>query len=190
MRRRELATVSARICATCGAAHFRDDVNGCHACGTPLAGAQVINRLYRIENVDTWPTVRITANDEERQRQAFELQTVFQWAVRNGRADTRAVHAADAAGDILTLRYGPGATITRINKGLRRRRDRSVFGYHINPRTGYWAKGEDDEPEQPDPDTTPPQRIVPYVQDQKNALQLMPARTRSNCARWPRSNTR
>jgi hypothetical protein len=171
----ELATVSARICASCGAAHFRDDVNGCHACGTPLAGAQVINRLYRIENVDTWPTVRITANDEDRQRQAFELQTVFQWAVRKGRTDTRAVHAADAAGDILTLRYGPGATITRINKGLRRRKDRGVFGYHINPRTGHWAKGEDDEPENPDPDSTPPQRIVPYVQDQKNALHLMPA---------------
>lgn len=171
----ELATVSARICAWCGAAHFRDDLNSCHACGTPLNGAQIINRLYRIENVDTWPTVRITANDEERQRQAFELQTVFQWAVRNGRPDTRAVHAADPEGDILTLRYGPGATITRINKGLRRRRDRNVFGYHINPRTGYWAKGEDDEPEQPDPDSTPPQRIVPYVQDQKNALHIMPA---------------
>src|SRR5690606_12670042 len=171
----ELPTGSGRTCAWCGAAHFRDDLNSCHACGTPLNGAQIINRLYRIENVDTWPTVRITANDEERQRQAFELQTVFQWAVRNGRPDTRAVHAADPEGDILTLRYGPGATITRINKGLRRRRDRNVFGYHINPRTGYWAKGEDDEPEQPDPDSTPPQRIVPYVQDQKNALHIMPA---------------
>jgi hypothetical protein len=95
--------------------------------------------------------------------------------VRKGRIDTRAVQATDTAGDILTLRYGPGATITRINKGLRRRKDRGVFGYHINPRTGYWAKGEDDEPENPDPDSTPPQRIVPYVQDQKNALHLMPA---------------
>src|SRR5690606_5644238 len=44
----ELATVSARICAWCGAAHFRDDLNSCHACGTPLNGAQIINRLYRI----------------------------------------------------------------------------------------------------------------------------------------------
>jgi hypothetical protein len=171
----QLATVSARTCASCGAGHFRDDVNGCHACGTTLAGAQVINHLYRIENVDTWPTVRITANDEDRQRQAFELQTVFEWATRSGRRDTRAVHAADTEGDVLTLRYGPGATITRINKGLRRRKDRNVFGYHINPRTGYWAKGEDDGPEQPDPDQTPPRRIVPYVQHQKNALHLMPA---------------
>lgn len=171
-----LATLSARICATCGAAHFRDDRNGCHACGASLADAQVINQLYRIENVDTQPTLRITANDEERQRQAFELQTVFQWAVRAGRADTQAVRASDAEGEILTLRYGPGATITRINKGLRRRRERSVYGFHINPRTGFWAKEEEDDPEgQADPDRTPPQRIVPYVQDQKNALHLMPA---------------
>jgi hypothetical protein len=169
-----LATVSAHVCRACGAAHFRDDRNSCHACGSPLAGSQVINNLYRIENVDTQPTLRITANDEERQRQAFELQTVFQWAVRAGRSDTQSVRAVDSDGDILTLRYGAGATITRINKGLRRRKERSVHGFFVNPRTGFWAKEEDDDA-QPDPDRTPPQRIVPYVQDQKNALHLMPA---------------
>jgi Lhr-like helicase len=172
----KLATVSARVCKTCGGAHFRDDINGCHACGAPLGDAQIINNLYRIENVDTQPTLRITANDEERQRQAFELQTVFQWAIRAGRPDTQAVVAGDAAGDILTLRYGPSATITRINKGQRRRKEKSLYGFHINPRTGFWAKSEDDDAEaQADPDKTPPQRIVPYVQDQKNALHLMPA---------------
>lgn len=166
-----LPTQAARVCTRCGAAHFRDDVNACHACGEPLAGAQVINHLYRVENVDTAPTLRITANDEERQRQAFELQTVYQWAVRNGKPDTRAVRAEDADGEILVLRYGPGATITRINKGARRRKDKTVLGFFINPRTGFWAKEEDEEA-QPDPDRTPPQRVVPFVQDQKNALHL------------------
>ena len=171
-----LSTVSARVCKSCGAAHFKDDLNGCHACGAPLGDAQIVNNLYRIENVDTQPTLRITANDEERQRQAFELQTVFQWAVRAGRPDTQAVKATDEQGDILTLRYGPSTTITRINKGQRRRKEKSLYGFHINPRTGFWAKSEDDDAEaQPDPDKTPPQRIVPYVQDQKNALHLMPA---------------
>src|SRR5690606_1723242 len=97
-----LSTVAARVCKACGAAHFRDDRNGCHACGASLGTAQVINDLYRIENVDTYPTLRITANDEERQRQAFELQTVFHWAVRAGRPDTRGVRAEDGEGDILT----------------------------------------------------------------------------------------
>lgn len=171
-----LATVAARVCVTCGAAHFGDDRNGCHACGSSLADAQVVNNLYRIENVDTQPTLRITANDEERQRQAFELQTVFRWAARGGRFDTQSVRASDAEGDILTLRYGPGATITRVNKGMRRRKDKGVFGFHINPRTGFWAKEDDDEADgPPDPDKTPSQRIVPFVEDQKNALHLLPA---------------
>jgi hypothetical protein len=64
----KLATISAKVCTACGAAHFRDDRNACHACGTNLGDAQVVNNLYRVENVDTQPTVRITANDEERQR--------------------------------------------------------------------------------------------------------------------------
>lgn len=170
----QLTTTAARVCARCGAAHFSDDVNGCHACGSALAGAQVINNLYRIENVDTHPTVRITANDEERQRQGFELQTVFEWAIRAGRPDTRAVRAEDGEGEIVVLRYGPGATITRINKGLRRRKDKNVFGFYINPRTGKWV-GEESEDAEPDPDRTPAQRIVPYVQDQKNALHLLTA---------------
>jgi hypothetical protein len=172
-----LATLSAKLCTVCGAAEFRDDRNACHACGAPITSEGAINHLYRIENVDTQPTLRITANDEERQRQAFELQTVFQWAVRDGRVDARGVRARDGEGDILTLRYGPGATITRINKGLRRRRERGQHGFLINPRTGRWERVDDAGAQQPDPDRTPPQRIVPFVQDQKNALHAMPAAT-------------
>ena len=174
-----LPTQAARVCTICGAAHFSNSVNKCHACGETLVSAQVLNNLYRIENVDTAPTLRITANDEERQRQAFELQTVFQWAIRNGRADTLGVRAADDGGDILTLRYGPGATISRVNKGLRRRKDQTVNGFMINPRTGQWAKADEDSGDSAEDaanaDRTPPQRIVPFVQDQKNALHLMPA---------------
>lgn len=171
-----LTTRSARVCRTCGAAEFSEGRNFCHACGSALGDAQVIGNLYRIENVDTQPALRITANDEERQRQAFELQTVFEWARRGNRVDTRAVQALDdGATEILTLRYGPGATITRINKGMRRRSNKGVLGFNIDPRNGTWARQEDDDTQQaPDPSRTPPQRIVPYVQDQKNALHLMP----------------
>lgn len=169
-----LMTQSARICQGCGAAHFESHSNDCHACGTSLADAQKINGLYRIENVDTEPTERITANDEDRQRLAFELQTVFQWNHRNNLQDARTVLAEDVDGEILMLRFGPGATITRINKGLRRRREKTVLGFNINPRTGWWAKEQDDEGNGEDADKLPSQRIVPYVQDNKNALLLQP----------------
>lgn len=169
-----LATLSARVCRACGAVDFADDRNNCLGCAESLADAEIINGLFRIENVDTQPAVRITANDEDRQRQAFDLQTVFQWAIRNGRVDTQAIKAEDGDGEIVTLRYGAGTTITRVNKGLRRRRHRQVYGFMINPRTGYWAREEEDDGPV-DPDSTPPQRIVPFVQDQKNALHVMPA---------------
>ncbi|TAL72324.1 MAG: DEAD/DEAH box helicase [Rhodanobacter sp.] len=171
-----LAVQGVRICQGCGAAHFEASWNDCHACGRSLADAELVNGLYRIENVDTEPTVRITANDEDRQRQAFELQTTFQWGTRDGHVDARTVQAGDAQGDILQLRYGPGATITRINKGLRRRRNLKQFGFLINPRTGWWAKETaDDDAGSDDGDQTTPQRIVPYVMDHKNALLLQPA---------------
>lgn len=170
-----LATLAARVCQHCGAAHFESHLNSCHSCGVSLADAGQINGLYRIENVDTEPAERITANDEERQRQAFELQTVFQWSTRHGPVDVATVSASDGDGDILTLRYGAGATITRINKGLRRRKNPGQFGFFINSRTGWWMKEEADDGEsEASPDRVPPQRIVPFVQDSKNALLLQP----------------
>jgi hypothetical protein len=170
-----LATQGIRVCTHCGAAHFTSHWNDCHSCAMPLADADQINGLYKIENVDTEPTERITANDEERQRQAFELQTVFEWGIRNRVVDVRTVRAGDADGEIVTLRYGPSATITRINKGMRRRKIPSQFGFFINPRTGWWVKEEaDDNGSDTDTDRLPPQRIVPFVQDHKNALLLQP----------------
>ena len=173
-----LPTLAARLCAACGAAHFDLQDERCHACQADLGSAEWVRELYRVDAVDTEPAERITANDEERQRQAFELQTTFQWARRNSQIDARLLVARDSEGDIVHLRYSAGATITRINKGLRRRKDKGVFGFNLNPKTGYWQKNETEEPNgaaEPDPDKQPPQRVVPYVEDQKNALLLQPA---------------
>lgn len=168
-----LPTRSVRICSHCGGGHFNSQVSICHACGASLGSADIVNRIYRIENVATQPTERITANDEERQRQGFELQTTFEWAVREGKPDVRSGLASDDEGCIAQLHYGPGATITRLNKGLRRRRNKTEFGFRIDPVSGYWAKNDDEEGEQ-DPNSSPRQWIVPCVQDRKNALLFMP----------------
>jgi len=170
----QLPTYSARICKACGAGHPGDQTSLCHACGTSLGDAEIIKAIYRIENVGTQPAERITSNDEERQRQGFELQTTFEWAIRDHERDVRTGVATDADGDIAELTYGPGATITRLNKGLRRRADRTQLGFRINPVSGYWANNEDDDEEREDPTIAEPQRIVPSVQDRKNALLVLP----------------
>ena len=58
--------------------------------------------------------------------------------------DVRRGAAVDADGEIVRLAYGPGATITRLNKGLRRRANRTQLGFKIDPVSGYWAKNEDE----------------------------------------------
>jgi hypothetical protein len=172
-----LPTKTVRICKACGAGHWTDEASMCHACGASLGDAEIVNHTYRIENVSTQPAERITANDEERQRQGFELQTTFEWATRDHALDVRKGVALDADGEIARLAYGPGATITRLNKGLRRRKDRTKLGFMMDPVSGYWAKNEDEDDDGSDPTASPRQWIVPSVQDRKNALLLQPADT-------------
>ena len=166
----QLPTKRVRICRSCGGGHFTDAVSNCHACNSPLGDAEIVNHVFRIENVATQAAERITANEEERQRQGFDLQTTFEWAVRDQTIDVRRGSAADAAGPILELHYGPGATITRLNKGLRRRANKKQLGFKIDPVSGYWAKNDDEGEEALDPTAAARQWIVPSVQDRKNAL--------------------
>jgi Lhr-like helicase len=171
-----LPTKTVRICNACGAGHWNDEASMCHACSASLGDAEIVNHTYRIENVSTQPAERITANDEERQRQGFELQTTFEWATRDHALDVRKGVALDAEGEIARLAYGPGATITRLNKGLRRRKDRTQLGFMMDPVSGYWAKNNEDEGDDgSDPTASPRQWIVPSVQDRKNALLLQPS---------------
>jgi Lhr-like helicase len=167
----KLPTVSIWVCRACGGGHQGEKPEACHACGAALGQALLIRNVYRIDNVDTWPAERITANDEDRQRQGFELQTTFTWATRDGRHDITTAEVTDAEGTICRLSFGAGATLRRLNLGLRRRRDKQGTGFLINPRTGWWAKAPDEDGPAP-PDRIPPQTIVPAVEDRKHALLL------------------
>nr|WP_312351918.1 DEAD/DEAH box helicase [Brucella intermedia] len=166
----ELATKDIFICSNCGACHD-GEVERCHACNSPMAGEVPVQRTLRIDNVEAAPAERITANDEERVRQGFDIQTVFSWPKRDGR--TQVIEADFRCEDvsILNLQYANSAEISRINKGLKRRANQTVFGFHIDPRSGYWAKSDDEDPDiDVPPDVVRPVRIVPIVRDRKNAL--------------------
>jgi len=169
-----LATETLFVCAECGAAHAREQER-CHACKASLGLVDPIRNILRIDNVETLPAERITANDEERQRRGFEIQTVFSWPRRNDGYDLESAVAFDQDGPILYLDYASGAVISRVNKGLRRRREKSIFGFEIDPATGRWAATKDDDDETETPDRAPNQRVVPIVQDNKNAGLLRPA---------------
>lgn len=166
----ELATKDIYICSNCGACH-EGEVERCHACASLMAGEVPVKRTLRIDNVEAAPTERITANDEERVRQGFDIQTVFSWPTKDGRLQITEAEFRCEDVPLLTLQYANSAEISRINKGLKRRANKTVLGFNIDPRTGRWEKSTDEEPG-PDapPDVVLPVRIVPIVRDRKNAL--------------------
>ncbi|EWY37264.1 ATP-dependent helicase [Skermanella stibiiresistens SB22] len=166
----ELATQKVTICPNCGAAHT-EQCERCHACDEPITEKGAVERTLRINNVEAAPAERITANDEERVRQGFDIQTVFSWPRKHGRLEVTEAEFRIGDAPLFTLQYANGAEISRINKGLKRRRDKTVLGFNIDPRTGYWAKSDDEDPEADrPPDAIRPVRIVPIVRDRKNAL--------------------
>jgi hypothetical protein len=170
-----LATEVARICPACGYGHFRSqrDADRCVSCNNPLADAVSVQNLYRIENVSTRRAERITANEEERVRQGYEMQTTLQFGEQDGKLQVMHAVLEDPDGPLLELQYGQSATVWRMNLGWRRRKEKSLLGFMINPVTGHWVGGAEESGE-PDPnippDKTPPQRIVPYVEDRRNVL--------------------
>jgi Lhr-like helicase/very-short-patch-repair endonuclease len=175
-----LATEVARLCPACGYGHFRSqrDADLCSSCGASLASAEEVKHLYRIENVSTKRAERITANEEERVRQGYEMQTTLQFAEADGRLQEITTEVSDATGPLLELQYGATATVWRMNFGWRRRKDKEVLGFMMNPVTGHWVgdvedAGEENGDDTP-PDRTPPQRIVPYVEDRRNILLIRP----------------
>ena len=72
-----------------------------------MGGVHPIRNVLRIDNVETLPAERITANDEDRQRQGFEIQTVFAWPERDGRSDVTSAIASDADGADLVSELRP-----------------------------------------------------------------------------------
>ena len=185
----ELPTISARVCSSCGYGHLGNEqqpeplADVCEHCGQLLRDEGRVNDLYRIENVETRHQERISVNEEERQRQGFDLQTTYRFLPGAGGTieltQSAAVHASD---EIARLTYSPAARIWRINKGWRRRAHKDQLGFYINPITGQWSKKENPD-EDKDPDDTeskareekdPVQRIVPYVEDHRNLLIFTP----------------
>jgi Lhr-like helicase len=182
----KLSTSTLILCGECGAAHTDELQERCHACNASLStgGSERIETVYRIDNVETTPWTRITANDEDRQRRGFEIQTVFQWPIKNGALDIRSMSVKSSGELLLELDYGPAAKLSRINKGLRRRKSKSILGFYIDPHSGKWEKDPDNDdsgsPEDSDPTSANPQRIVPIVEDHKNAMLLRPLRAFTN----------
>lgn len=185
----QLATIASLVCSQCGYGHLGEPggeqplVNRCENCDALLTEHDWVRELYRIETVETVATERISINDEERQRQGFELQTTYRFLPGPDGRIQRQKATIQQGEDVLgELTYAPAAQIWRINRGWRRRKDKEQLGFYINPITGTWSKQDapDAEDDQGGDDAllekVPNQRIVPFVEDHRNLLIFAPVR--------------
>jgi ATP-dependent helicase YprA (DUF1998 family) len=173
-----LITRQAKICARCG--HLYPIVEGtynpdrCEQCDQ-LLGAP-LSSLMRMQNVSTRRRDRINSDEEERMRMGYEVITSvrFDHSPHSIATRTATVHGRDGE-PLLKLTYGHAATLWRINLGWRRRREKSDYGFILDTERGYWAANKDaveDDPE--DAMSASKQKIVPFVEDRRNALLIEP----------------
>lgn len=175
----KLPVQAARICPACGYGHFGEqkDSARCANCGELLTGGRSVSNLYRIEQVATRRATRITSDEEERQRQGYEMITTLRFAAENGKPCFEGVVLKEQGEQLLELKYGPAATIWRINLGWRRREQKSIYGFSVDANTGEWTKdaqaptdAEDDGVQ----DGKTIERITPFVEDTRNVLVVQP----------------
>lgn len=171
-----IALQSAKICESCGYLHAVgsvDTIDLCELCGAPLRFAQ--RNLFRMENVVTRRVDRINSDEEERSRYGYEIRTVLRFAERSGRRMERRaeVLAADGA-PVARMAYGPAATLWRINEGWTRRGRDSEPGFVLDTERGYWARNPQDDQDQDSPMAPRTARVIPYVEDRRNALVFEP----------------
>lgn len=180
-----LATINALVCTHCGYGHLgkpedpepKDHV--CDHCREPFTPESRVNELYRIETVETKAVERISVNDEERQRQGYDIITTYRFLPGPGGApDKQEADVTSGGQPVAKLTYSQSASLWRINRGWTRRKDKKQFGFYINPLSGQWSKeepdGEENGNDEPDDNRIAPQRIVPFVEDRRNILIVTP----------------
>lgn len=177
-------SVSARSAKRCPACGYVHETTGnalhdvCSACNTELHSS--LPDLLQLQKVHTQPVDRINSEEEERQRQGFEIISGYQYATRDGQlANQVAAVVASDGRQLAALQYGDTATIWRINLGWKRRANKSELGFMLDIETGKWAKNEQPNDVDPDQKEDPlgprTQRVIPFVSDTRNMLTITPS---------------
>jgi very-short-patch-repair endonuclease len=171
-----LPTERAKLCNRCGYLHSIAEGGGpdiCERCGVALD--QPLTELLRLQNVATRRRDRISSDEEERQRQGYEVRTAVQFTEYEGRVARRTGEVEGPDGPIAAIDYGHTATIWRVNFGWSRRANREQLGFVLDTERGYWARNDQavaDDPEDPMSGAT--RRVIPFVEDRRNCVLLEP----------------
>ena len=159
-------------CTVCGYLHESNTpttVETCEHCGA--GSLETMSQMMRLISVKTRRRDRISADEEERQRAGHEIVTTLRFVPHGVRAGQLTSSVTVDGAELGTMTYGDTALIRRMNVGLRRRKDKHIKGHLLDILEGRWAK-EADLAKNTQGEVPRIRRVVPYVEDHRNALLL------------------
>jgi very-short-patch-repair endonuclease len=153
----------------------------CQNCGAVLPTP--IPELFRLQNVSTKRRDRINSDEEERLRMGYEVCSAIRFSEHGGKVSRRTAQVTSAEEELLSLTYGHGATLWRINMGWRRRANPGLRGFVLDMERGYWERNSQmAEDDKDDPFSHQSKRVIPFVEDWRNSLLIAPATQLSTAA--------
>ena len=170
----ELLTAVMKRCPECGYAHLQfghNLVEVCDRCSAPLDGPAQIENLVQLQNVSLKLAQRITCDEEERQRFGYKIVSAYRFPEIGGTLDRKDAEVYCGGSLALRISYGDATSLFRINLGWANQKGNLPPGFQLDLERGYWGKNQADTEDQDDATAEGRfQRVVPYVQDTKNAL--------------------
>lgn len=135
------------VCFNCG--YFHPDESWhretCENCGERLVDKNgdraKVNRILAMDTMLTRRQQRITCDEEERIKSGYNVTTHFRY-VANRRKSAQVLNQAGEP--LLNLTYGETADVWRVNRGLKRGKER---GFKLNPKTGDWLESKSTQPD-------------------------------------------
>jgi hypothetical protein len=139
VRGTEVPYQNVAVCAQCGYFHEGDvsALETCENCQARLVPDERgnparLNRVLDLRTVITRRRDRITCDEEERLKYGYNITTHYRFET----APQQAIVRSSEGEELLALTYGDSAAIRRLNRGLRRTRER---GFQLDPQTGNWG---------------------------------------------------